>query len=480
MKIRNIVASIAMLLLVLTSCDDTVGSIGSSLNSTSETLHVSADTFDVDSRTVIAGPVLSRSSIGYLGAMKDPETGSLLTSNFMTQFHALDNFSMPEISTIYSKSGDEIIADSCEIRLYYNTFEGDSLSQMKLTMYEMDKPMNEGVNYYTNFDPLAQGYIRTGGIAKNRTYTIYDLTEKDAELKKSGYVKNIRIMLNDPYTDKEEKTYSNYGTFLMRSYYDHPEYFRDSYQFAHHILPGFYFKMTGGVGSMAHILTAQINVYYRTISNGKVSNSSTSFASTEEVLIATHLSYNEELIAALAAEKTWTYLKSPAGLFTELTLPVEKIVEEHEKDSINGAKIQLPRINSKDGGTFSWGIPQYLLMIPVDSVTKFFEGNKTIDNKYSYLSNEFSSSSNKYEFNNISGLINMMNKVKQSGKAKENWNKVVLIPVRIKYNYDANNLKTISRIEHDLSMTSTRLVGGSENVYEPLRISIIYSKFNGR
>lgn len=479
MKISPYAIVIAMLLPLFIACDDNIDAIGASLNSDDELLDVTADTFDVTSRTVIAAPAIARSNIGYLGRMYDPETKTLITGNIMTQFHVLENYQLPDKKTISSLEDGDIIADSCDVRLFYNTYAGDSLSQLKVTVYEMGKPMEESADYYTDFDPISEGYIRTNGIAQTRTYTLYDLTETDDVLKSSGYSKNIRIALKNPY-QRDGITYNNFGTYLMRQYYINPANFRNSYLFAHNILPGFFYKIVGGIGSMAHIVTAQINIYYRTTTDGKEKNVTTSLTSTEEVLLTTSFEYDKEAIASLASEDTWTYLKSPAGLYTEVTLPIEKMVQEHSTDSINGAKLYIPRINSKSEDADNWSAPKQLLMIPVDSLDNFFQKNKIADNKFSFLSSEFSSDENKYKFDNISGLINRLYNVKKAGKASENWNKVYLIPVKVSYGYNANNTKIISRIDHDFSLSSTRLVGGESNSYEPLRISVVYSKFRGR
>ena len=56
----------------------------------------------------------------------------------MSQFHVLSNYELPAKDSIMSRdANNEIIADSCDIRLYYSTYYGDSLSQMKMTAYEL-------------------------------------------------------------------------------------------------------------------------------------------------------------------------------------------------------------------------------------------------------------------------------------------------------------------------------------------------------
>jgi hypothetical protein len=44
---------------------------------------------------------------------------------------------------------------------------------------------------------------------------------------------------------------------------------------------------------------------------------------------------------------------------------------------------------------------------------------------------------------------------------------VVLVPV----------ISSASGIEHDMSLTSTRLVGGPDNPNDPVQISVVYAKF---
>ncbi len=50
------------------------------------------------------------------------------------------------------------------------------------------------------------------------------------------------------------------------------------------------------------------------------------------------------------------------------------------------------------------GIPQYVLMVRKKDMFSFFEENKIIDNKTSFLSS-YSSSNNTYTFTNIAPLI---------------------------------------------------------------------------
>lgn len=467
--------------ITIASCDDTTDSIGNSLTDNMDMLKVTTDTFNVATRSIVADSVLSRSTTGYLGKIRDIETGNYITGDFMAQFSTLENYKLPEKDSIVSLQDGEVIADSCSIRLFYTDYYGDSLATMNITAYEMNEPMKEGVKYYSNFDPIAEGLIRNDGMKVNKTYTLTDLSISDEDrADESSYTPNIKISLNKPYTDKNGVTYNNYGTYIMRMYYEDPDRFKNSYNFIHEVCPGFYFKTNDGIGSMAYITVSQLNIYFRYL-NDSTYVGTTSFSATEEVLQTTNISNDKQNIADLANDNTCTYLKTPAGIFTEITLPVDEITENHSNDTINTAKISLTRINNNTHDEYSLSAPSTLLMIPKDSLYTFFENGDNVDYKKSFIAT-YSSSTNQYTFNNISGMITYMADIKKKGLAENSnwlnehpdWNRVVVIPVSV----TTNSSSQIVKIVHDMSLTSTKLVGGSENPYEPIKINVIYSKFN--
>ncbi|MBR6456209.1 MAG: DUF4270 domain-containing protein [Prevotella sp.] len=451
---------------IFASCDDTTNDIGTSLLHNMDNLAVTTDSFVVSSRSIAADSVYSRATTGYLGRIKDPETGTYVTGNFMTQFHMLEDYAnlFPKADSIVSRIDGQIVADSCEIRLFYSNFYGDSLATMKLTVHEMAKPMLENQKYYSSFDPEAEGYLRSDGIHEGKAYTLVDLALSSEERQSSNYTNNIRIVLDKEYTDRDGNTYNNFGTYLLNTYYKNPSAFGNSLKFMNEILPGFYFEHTGGIGSMAYVGLTRLNVYYRFLDSDTVCVGAASFAGTEEVLQATKIENDKQKIKSLVADNTCTYLKTPAGIFTELTLPIDEILRGHEKDSLNTAKIVLPRINNEKQSDYAFTAPTSLLMIPRDSLYSFFEHNQLVNSRSSFLASNTVSTSNSYTFNNISQLINLMN----ANRSSENWNKVVVIPVTV---------DTSGKVAHNMALNSTRLVGGSENPYAPIKITVIYSQF---
>ena len=178
----------------------------------------------------------------------------------------------------------------------------------------------------------------------------------------------------------------------------------------------------------------------------------------------------------LLEDNTCTYLKTPAGIFTEMTIPVDDIMKGHENDTLNTVKVSLTKLNNKVQKDYSLDNATSLLMIPKDSLATFFESNKTIDNKTSFLSGI---SGNTYTYSNISELVRRMYDKKMKGNYSEDWNKVVIIPVEYSSTTTSSTTSTY-KMNHQMTLSSTRLVGGSENPNGDIKLRVIYSKFSSK
>lgn len=483
MKIK-VFASIAFAAICLYACDDNTETLGNSLTNKVDKFEIITDTFNVSTRSITVDSILSRGRYCYLGHIKDPETKAYITSNYTTQFailEALDGTTLfPEKDSIYSKnSSNDIIADSCKLQIYFYSSIGDSLNPMRLTAYEMAHPIEEGnlSASYTNFDPEKNGLLRNSinAIKKEKVYTTIDLNMRDssrAEIINKTNMEVVTIPLNNKYYDNDGIEYDNYGTYILRKYYSNPEYFKNSYNFIHNVCPGFYIKSTDGLGVMSEVYMTELAIFYR-YKNDSIYNGSLLLSGTEEVLQTTNISNDVKTIAELAKDSTCTYIKTPAGIFTEVTLPVDDIKYGHEKDTISSAKIVFNRMNSTT--KYAFGEPENIMMIQKDSLFSFFEKKNLPDYTTSFLG-VYSGSNNTYTFNNISTLISKMYEAKKNGTASKDWNKVVLVPVSITYNTSSSS-SSITNISNDMSLKSTRLVGGYRNQRQPITISIIYNRF---
>lgn len=468
---------IALLTAAISSCSEDTSTLGYSLTSDVDRFTIETDTFDITTRSIAAGSVLSRNAYSYLGRIKDPETGTYVKCDYTMQFSLLES----EVNSLFKSSesifgrdeNNQPIVDSCNVHILINTYQGDSLTAMKLALMELNKPMKSTDAIYTDYDPEAAGIVRTdvGAVRSEKVYSASDLTLSDSmrNVYRTGkYFAYVKVPLNKEYIDKDGKKYNNYGTYIMRKYYENSSYFKNFNSFIRNVCPGFYIKSTDGQGIIIEVAFTQLNIYYRYKSDDVVYSASCSLNSTDEVLKATHISYDKTGIDKLVENDTCTYLKTPAGIYTEVTLPIDDIKKGHENDTITSAKVTFTRMRPRsDLSEVILEEPTQVLLIEKDSLKSFFEDNGTPDNMKAYLAT-YNSNQKTYSFNNLSYMINRM--YARKGQS-ENWNKAVLIPVEVQ----SNSSSTASGIANEMNVNSIRLVGGAANRHAPIRMSVIYN-----
>ena len=487
MKILRLLTVLVIAALTFAACDDTTEGIGGSITNKIDNINISNSAFNVTTKSIVAGAVLSRNNMGLIGKMKDPETGNYVKGDYMTQLSVLPTFSVDTLDYIKQANKGSIEADSCYLLVSYNASYGDTIAPMKVTAYEMTRPMSEDKEYYSNYDAFKEGWVSESNQHWSSNYNLSNTSD----------VKNFKIYLNKEYK-KDGKTYKNYGSYIMQTYAEHPEYFKTNFKFLHNVCPGFYIKNVGGTGNMAKIWNTELIFYWtrhKTINKDStaVSIGYNRFDGTEEVLQLNKIENDTENLKKLASkdQEKCTYLKSPAGIFTEVTLPIEDIMKGHEKDTLNTATISFPRLNNvNEDNPYNFATPSTILMVQKDSLQSFFEKSKLADSRTSYTASYSSTGTykNAYTFQNIANLVSAMYKNKGKG---ENWNKVVLVPVNV-ITTTQGYTTVISKINHDMSLASTRLIVGTDDPDKdyttdektgkkvasgPIRIKVIYSKF---
>ena len=487
MKILRLLTVLVIAALTFAACDDTTEGIGGSITNKIDNINISNSAFNVTTKSIVADSVLSRNNTGLIGKMKDPETGNYVKGDYMTQLSVLPTFSVDTLDYIKQANKGSIEADSCYLLVSYNASYGDTIAPMKVTAYEMTRPMSEDKEYYSNYDAFKERWVSENNQHWSSNYNLSNTSD----------VKNFKIYLNKEYK-KDGKTYKNYGSYIMQTYAEHPEYFKTNFKFLHNVCPGFYIKNVGGTGNMAKIWNTELIFYWtrhKTINKDStaVSIGYNRFDGTEEVLQLNKIENDTENLKKLASkdQEKCTYLKSPAGIFTEVTLPIEDIMKGHEKDTLNTATISFPRLNNEDeDNPYNFATPSTILMVQKDSLQSFFEKSKLADNRTSYTASYSSTGTykNAYTFQNIANLVSAMYKNKGKG---ENWNRVVLVPVNV-ITTTQGYTTVISKINHDMSLASTRLIVGTDDPDKdyttdkktgkkvasgPIRIKVIYSKF---
>jgi len=492
-------AFIALLGLAIAACDDNTGSLG--ISADIDQISNSTATFNFTSKSILMNEgILANNSNCYLGRVIDPETGCEVVADFATQFQTFEDYGFPEKETMVDKRDTNNIkmgvpiCDSIDVRLYFNSYYGAETNPMKLQVYEMssdpDKIMNEDSTYYSDID-LTKFLDKDAKPIASRMFTVTDFQVSEDVREGTSYNPNIHVKLP-----------ASLGQRIMNKFYEDRDNFKDSYHFIHNVLPGLYFHCSDGNGTMVKVFVGTLNIYfnYKDTKKDSIYTAMTRFAATPEVIQSSRFQ-NSKGIEDLANITDYTYLKTPAGIATELTLPIDEIFEgEHAADSVSKATITLTRYNkSQDGDQF--GTPSELLMVRKTEMVSFFAEHQLTNSRTNY-SSTFSSTYNTYTFTNICRLLSyckhekieaVRQRLEKKGykeftdaqfKAEEtlwmnenpDWNKVVLVPI-------VTNTSTVSTssgtqtiqiaVNHDMSMNSIRLVGGNT----PLQMQVVYSRF---
>ncbi len=494
MKIKILL--VFALAFVIASCDDNTGNLG--ISSDIDKVSNTTSNFPVYTRSVLMDQgIIANNSNCYLGSVIDPETGCEIDADFAAQFQTFENYGFPKKELMVDASDTNHVVygkplcDSCDVRLFFDSYYGDGNNPMKLQAYEMsanpEKMMREDATYYTDID-LTQFLDEDAKPIASRLFTATDYDVSQDERESSSYIKSIHMMLP-----------ASFGQRIMDKFYEDSKNFQDSYNFIHNVMPGLYFRCSNGTGTMIKVYVGTLNIYfnYKDAKKDSIYSAMARFAATPEVIQSTRFK-NSENMKQLVNVSDYTLLKTPAGIATEMTLPIDEIFGgEHAIDSVSKASITLTRYN-KVQSTNQLKTPAELLMVRKVDMENFFKNRMVTNNRTNYTTT-FSTTYNTYTFGNISRLLSYckhekIDAVRKRLEAKgysqftqaqfdaeeklwmsENpdWNKVLLIPVVTSTTTLADNTVVQVSVNHDMSLNSIRLVGGAT----PLQIQVVYSRF---
>lgn len=555
-------ALIALLAITFFGCDDNTAGLGLGMfPGSDQNINGRLTTFDATTESVHAGQIYAMSNIGYVGKFTD-ETFGTYEAGFLAELNCSKGMTFPgvydyekgtsfdsnnkltqtmvgeggndidkkDIEFVYNDDG-EIIGNihTIELYLWYDSYFGDSLAASRLSVYKLgdaQKELNEDNAYYTDIKP--EEFYNPINLLGSKAYTAVDQSVKDSIRNLSTYVPSVHVPFKDEVAKKIgkeiiEKAYKSGANFDRKALKE--------------VFKGLYVKSDYGDGTILYIDQVQMNVVYKCYAvdsiNGKIlpkqvvkegeSKDSTyygyrMFTSTREVIQANSLDNDKDAIQACINNPEWTYLKSPAGIFTQVTLPVSEIAEKLQGDTLNAVKLGIPIYNQTSDKKFGMSVPRSVLLIRKKYKDTFFENNKLSDGITSSLFDysSYTNSFTEYTYNNITQLINdcladgereaaekkfsnhetiTLQVTNSEGKTEpitvdnikewekySDWNKVVLIPVLVtkdsssSNNYYGNGSSQVISIQHDLKPSYARLKGGT-NPNNKLKLEVVSTNF---
>jgi len=372
------------------SCGDALNQLGSSILPDEDRVTVYADTFQVVASTVKIDSLFAKTGIGYLGEFYDPLYGRL-KSDYICQFYCEEDFQ-------FEQTPQDGKIDAVSLHLVYDQWVGDPNVPMQATVYPVVSQLYG--TYYGNIDPadfcdinnpvLSQAYSVKGGALD--TTLGYDIWTQTLDLPIEWGQRLYDETINNPSTFKSQKAFNEF-------------------------FPGFYITTNYGSGSIIYVYQTQIAIDYHYTLQSTTGEDSVIYLqevfNVSKDVIQMNNFQNTDTEQLLEDNDDYTYLKTPAGIFTRLVVPTTDIKHVIENHIVNYVDFSLKYMPEEDW-LYALTPPPYLLLLPEDSLISFFESRSTDNSITSFLST-YTTSSASYGYNastrtypmpNLANLIN--------------------------------------------------------------------------
>lgn len=484
MKISKLAFSFLSALLLL-SCDDNTSGLGGSLIPLGDELSVTDDSCFATSRSIICPDSLLVTTAQYnLGRYTEPVSGATYQGSYLTQLNCLENYTFPDSAYGFGnfnfpdwfiqKLGD---GKKCyaNLKLHYSEYFGDPTNIIKIEVFPLNKIIDPDVRYYPNLDPskfcdLTQAPLATA------TLSGWNMQVPDSIRNSESFYPYVSISLPDTLAER-----------VLDTYYNKPggkSCFANSTAFMENILKGFYVRCSQGDGTVFYIESSIFEVYCRSISKDKEGNDQLETTKLEFVGNSEVVQINTIKWTGLEnelAQTGFTWIRSPYGILTEITLPIDKMKDE--KTVLNAAKLQLSSANTPSD-LYKPSAPLNVVLVRKEKLKDFFARNNGVDKIESYVAT-YSSAYGTYSFDNIAALVEKVysdratwitdNNITLNAKeayaaAHPDWDKVVIVPVKA----DATSQSEVISFRMDLRLHQVKLIGGPDN---KIKIKTIKSRF---
>ena len=187
---------------------------------------------------------------------------------------------------------------------------------------------------------------------------------------------------------------------------------------------------------------------------------------TPEVIQINQIQNKNDILLQDNAE--FTYIKSPAGVYTEVEFPLTEKADKINNQALNLAKFKVTALPDEDADRRYKLTPSpYLLLVNKDDLKDFFEQRKVPDNVTSFYA-QLDQTTYTYDFGNLSPMINHYK--------KENDNKIkdltyVLVPIDVTIS-NINNQATITAVYNQMTPTATTLLKSPTK----MKMELVFSK----
>jgi hypothetical protein len=432
-------------ILGLISCEDSSeGDIGNAMRTEEDNIYSAVSQFDVTSET-LATPYFYADNTNFLVGHYTNEKFGDLTGTVLAQ---VINPSRENFSESYE-------ADSMTLKVYINKHTGTENATFEV--YPLKGKLEYRKKYYTNIS--ADEFVDFGEKIGEK-----DIDARMIENLDTAISKKITYGVSIPI--KKEMAES----FLADlSVYDSEDSFLDFFK-------GIYLKTSGSRQAFT-VDSLTLCLHYHYPDADTMAIGTLAFPANSEVRQVNKIEANvASAISAKSASEDYIY--SPAGIYTQLTIPTKKIVSEligdNSKDiKYNSVRMRLNKCATDYDDEIS--APSHLVMIKRDKLENYFEQKELPDKEnsiYASILKDGTTGESYYSFDLTYLLQKRTDQMAYGGEEIEETDTYVLVPVRV--TYSKSNVLSLMQNSFTLSALSFT---NSQAEQAPLKIITAYSKF---
>lgn len=463
MKVPSLLLPIVFLTLLITSCNDDLTDMGSSIQPAGDTIAVASESFDIISENYFVPYMYARQDSFLLGTFND-ETYGTTHADILTQVE-------PPFNHVYPAT---TVPDSIILILYYRKFFGDKYSPMNVSVYEMNKATFKYTEpYASNINP--DDYVDRS----NSSLLIGQKTFSpiDAQGKRDSTI--VRIKLSNSFlnrfTNINPDTYSSDTTF-------------------HKFFKGLFITTDFGSASMLYVKQIYMNYYHHYTYKTKGVSGQDSTATVNVVIPFTANDGVRRINRFLHPDTTAIknkllnttpqihYISSPANVYTRIKLPIKTMQQKMEGNgkrlAINSAKLRVD-ISDIDTDDLAQQLPSNVLLIKESEYKDYFKKKAAPSNKvailgtYSYEKNTETNAYQYYYSFDIANLVaNEFKNAKLTSIPLTDDMSYILLPVRVKSDSNGN----VTEIAPQFLLNAITICGGNHDK-RPIKARVVYSGF---
>lgn len=427
--------------------------LGEGIQPEKDKLVTDTATFVLTSKTVITDSILQRNPKAVLGEYTDARFGTT-QADFMTQLYCPPASKFPEVTD------NEI--DSVFLYLFYDEWFGNSSALFETSVYLVDKQIDLNKPYYTNIK--VEDYYKKENRLGSATFTPITAENDWTELQKYC----VRVPLETGFAQKMLEDFQADSTIL-----DGAENFTKYF-------PGLYVTLSYGNGCMVYITDAQLEFCYNVKYKDKNevlrdTVAANYFPMSKEVRQINRYSH-PDLQAYLSEMEndSLNFIYAPAGMFTEIEMPLTEITSRLSEKNINYARLKITATDIDDD---AWALtpPEKLLLLKKQDVHTFFGQYNKSDNLTSFMAT-YDDDEGCYVFN----LSNYIQKSVRhadgdldSTQVFEPFSQFLVIPVEEIVNADKVSLYLLQ----DTRPAALKLRSAANKEW-PMKLELVYSAKN--